>query len=55
MLGLFLALLLVYQLYRDGDWSFLKSRQVQLVLAVTVVLVFSAFVSGIDDVRSKSA
>ena len=25
LLGLFLALLLVYHLYRDSDWSFLRS------------------------------
>lgn len=48
LLGLFLALLLVYHLYRDGDWSFLRSRQVQLVAAITAVLAFSGFVSGID-------
>jgi len=51
VLGLFLALLLVYHVYRDGDWSFLRSRQVQLVAAITAVLAFSGFVSGIatDD------
>ena len=48
LLGVFLALLLVYHVYRDGDWSFVKSRQVQLMALVTVVLVFSGFVSGID-------
>lgn len=49
MLGLFLALLLVYHVYRDGDWSFLRSRQVQLVAAITAVLAFSGFISGIDS------
>lgn len=48
VLGLVLALLLVYQVYRDSDWSFLKNRQVQLVGLLTAVLAFSAFVSGID-------
>jgi len=48
LLGLFLALLLVYHLYRDGDWSFLRSRILQLVLLVTAVLVFSGMVSSID-------
>ncbi len=47
MLGLFLALLLVYHVYRDGDWSFLRNRQVQLVAAITAVLAFSGFVSEI--------
>ncbi len=48
VLGLFLALLLVYQIYRDQDWSFLRSRQVQIVLLVTGVLVLSGFVNGVD-------
>ncbi|MEO8604600.1 MAG: O-antigen ligase family protein [bacterium] len=47
MLGLFLALLLLYHVYRDGDWRFLHSRQVQLIAYITIVLAFSGFVSGI--------
>lgn len=48
LLGLFLALLLVYQLYRDGDWSFLRSRQLQLMALITAVFALSAFMSGIS-------
>ena len=48
LLGILLLLLLVYQLYRDSDWSFLRSRQVRLVLLITGVFLFSAFISGID-------
>jgi hypothetical protein len=47
MLGLFLALLLVYQLYRDGDWSFVHSRQLQLMVWITAVFALSGFLSGI--------
>lgn len=47
LLGMFLAILLVYQLYLNGDWSFLQSRILQLMLAITAVLAFSAFVSGV--------
>lgn len=47
MLGLFLALLLVYQLYRDGDWSFVHSRQLQLMALITAVFALSGFMSGI--------
>ena len=47
MLGLFLALLLLYHVYRDGDWSFLRSRQVQLIALITAVLVLSGFMSGV--------
>lgn len=49
ILGLFLALLLVYQVYRDNDWSFLRNRQLQLIGLITLALAFSAFVSGIDS------
>jgi O-antigen ligase len=49
ILGLFLALLLVYHVYRDNDWSFLRNRQLQLVGLITAALAFSAFVSGIDS------
>jgi O-antigen ligase len=48
VLGLFLALMVVYHVYRDGDWSFLRNRQVQLVAAITAVLVFSGLISGLD-------
>lgn len=48
MLGLFLGLLMIYHLQRGRDWSFLRSRQVQLMFAITLVLVFSAWISGID-------
>lgn len=49
ILGLFLALLIVYHVYRDNDWSFLRNRQLQLVGLITLALAFSAFVSGIDS------
>lgn len=49
IIGLFLALLLVYHVYRDSDWSFLRNRQLQLIALITLVLAFSGFVSGIDS------
>jgi hypothetical protein len=54
MLGLFLALLLVYHVYRERDWSFLKSRTLRLMLAITAVLVFSALISGIGPADQAS-
>lgn len=48
VLGLFLAVLLVYHVYRDGDWSFLRNRQLQLVVMITVLLITSALVNGVD-------
>lgn len=47
VLGVFLLSMLIYQVRKSGDWSFLKNPSVQLVLAVTVVLVVSAYASGI--------
>jgi hypothetical protein len=41
VLGIFLLLVLVYRIYRDSDWSFLRSRQVRLVLYITLALVAS--------------
>ncbi len=48
LLGLYLAAVLMYRVYRDGDWSFLKSRQVQLVALITVLLIFSSIWNGVD-------
>lgn len=48
LLGLFLAVLLVFHVYRSSDWSFLRSRQVQLVLAISAILVLSGFFNGVD-------
>ncbi|HSQ00938.1 MAG TPA: O-antigen ligase family protein [Candidatus Dormibacteraeota bacterium] len=48
ILGLFLALLLAYQIFRDNDWSFLHNRQLQLIALITLALAFAGFVSGID-------
>ena len=48
LLGLFLALLMLYHIYRDNDWSFLRSRPLHLVVVITAVLALSSMVSGID-------
>ena len=48
VIGIFLALILVYHLYRDGDWGFLRSRQVQLVALLTVTLLISTVWNGVD-------
>jgi O-antigen ligase len=49
VLGLLLLTIMIYHVRATRDWSFLKTRSVQLILAVTAVLVFSAFVSGITQ------
>lgn len=48
VMGVFLALLLVYHVYRDGDWSFLKNQQVRLVGLIAATLILSAFINGVD-------
>jgi O-antigen ligase len=48
VLGIFLLLLLVYHLYRDGDWSFLQNRQLQLVVLLTLVLLASGTWNAVD-------
>ncbi len=48
LLGLFLALLLVYQIYRDSDWGFLRNRQVQLVGLLTLALIISGAWNSVD-------
>ncbi len=48
VIGIVLALILVYHLYRDGDWGFLRSRQVQLVGLLTLALVLSSVWNGVD-------
>ena len=52
LLGLFLALLMLYHIYRDNDWSFLRSRPLHLVVVITAVLALSGLVSGIDPSSS---
>ena len=48
VLGLYLALLLVYHVYRESDWSFLRSRQVQLVGLITLLFLISGMLNPID-------
>jgi O-antigen ligase len=48
ILGVYLLLILVYQLYRESDWSFLKSRQVQIVGLITILLILSAIINKVD-------
>lgn len=47
-LGAFLAVLLVYHIYRSGDWSFLRNRQVQIMLLITAAFMVSSLLHPID-------
>jgi O-antigen ligase len=48
LLGLFLALLMLYHIYRDNDWTFLRSRPLHLIVLITAMLALSGLMSGID-------
>lgn len=48
VLGILLLLVLAYQLYRDGDWSFLRNRQLQLVALLTLALLLSGAWNVVD-------
>jgi O-antigen ligase len=48
VLGLVLATIMAFRLYRDRDWSFLRNRTVQLVLAVTGAIVVSALIHPLN-------
>lgn len=52
LMGLLLAVLMAYRLYREGDWSFLRSRQVLFIFAATLLLVVASLLNPIDaDLR----
>jgi|GEM_PF-1339065 len=48
VLGILLALVLAYHLYRDSDWGFVHNRQVQLVVLVTIALIVSGAWNAVD-------
>jgi O-antigen ligase len=39
---------MVYRLYRENDWSFLNSRQIQIIALATLLLVVSAYLNPVD-------
>lgn len=48
VLGILLLLMLVYHVYRDGDWSFLRNRQLQFVALLTLALLVSGTWNAVD-------
>lgn len=48
MLGIVLALIMVYRLYRENDFSFLNNRQIQIIALATLLLVLAAYLNPID-------
>lgn len=48
IVGLFLVLVLIYHLYRDSDWGFLRNRQLQFVALITVALIVSGWWNAVD-------
>jgi len=43
VLGAWLAVLMVYRIYRSGDWSFARNRELQLMTAIAFVFLLSRF------------
>jgi O-antigen ligase len=48
VVGMLLLVVLVYHVYRDGDWSFLHNRQLQLVTLLTLALLASGAWNQVD-------
>lgn len=48
LVGAFLCLVLIYHLYRDSDWGFLRNPQLQLVALITIALIFSGWWNAVD-------
>ena len=48
LLGLFLGLVLLYHLYRESDWGFLRNRQLQFVALLTLALIVSGWWNAVD-------
>jgi hypothetical protein len=48
VMGIFLALVMAYRIYRDSDWSFLHTRQTQLVLLIIAGVMVSAMIHPMD-------
>jgi O-antigen ligase len=49
VLGAWLALLMMYRMYRTGDWGFLRNRELQLLAAIVGVFLFSRFLHRPDE------
>lgn len=49
VLGAWLALLMIYRMYRTGDWGFLRNRELQLLIAIVAVFLFSRFIHRPDE------
>jgi O-antigen ligase len=48
VIGIFLALVMAYRIYRDGDWSFARSRQLQFMVLIIAALILSSLIHPID-------
>lgn len=48
IIGLFLAMVMAYRIYRDGDWSFIRTRQLQFVLFIIAAIVVSSLIHPLD-------
>jgi len=53
VLGGIFGVMLIYELYRDGNWWFLKTREIQLLLFVVAMYFVSEQINGPDPLQLK--
>jgi len=53
VLGGVFGVMLIYQLYRDGDWWFLKAREIQILLFIVAMYFLSEHINGPDPLQLK--
>jgi len=53
VLGGVFGAMVIYELYRDGDWWFLRTREVQLLFFVVVMYFLSERINGPDPLQLK--
>jgi O-antigen ligase len=49
VVGAWLAVVMLYRIYRSGDWSFLRNREFQLLAAIAAVFLLSRYLNRPDD------
>lgn len=47
-IGMLLGVMLAFRIFRTGDWSVVRSRLVQVLAAITVVLIVSSLFGAVD-------
>ena len=51
VLGGIFGVMVIYELYRDGDWWFMRTREIQLLLFIVATYFVSDLINGPDPLR----